>query len=325
MSLPPLTAPLVSRLTLPLIAAPMFLVSGPELVIAACRAGVIGAFPTVNCRTTSELDRWLAEIGAALAELPHAAPPAANLIVHRSNPRLAEDVALVAKHRVELVIASVGSPEAIIEPIHAAGGRVFADIASLRHAEKAIGLGVDGLILLTAGAGGQTGWANPLAFVRAVRRMFAGPIVLAGGVSDGATLFAAEAMGADLAYMGTGFIATRESRAAPRYKQMLVEARLDDVLLTKAITGLETNILKPSLRAAGLDPENLPTREAISIDKDINPDAPRRWKDIWSAGHSVCGVDAVLPAAALIARLRQEYDAARAAMRTRLAAGQAAR
>lgn len=314
----PLPDILSARLSLPLIAAPLFLVSGPELVIAACRNGVIGAFPTVNCRNVDELDRWLARI---VEQTEGGAPPCPNLIVHRSNPRLRQDVALVAKHRIPLVIASVGNPEPIIEPIHAAGGLVFADIASLRHAEKAISLGVDGLILLTAGAGGQTGWANPLAFVRAVRSMFGGPIVLAGGVSDGATLFAAEAMGADLAYMGTRFVATAESMAADRYKAMLVDSRLDDVLLTKAMTGLETNILRPSLVAAGLDPDNLPGRDGIAISKDINPDAPRRWKDIWSAGHSVSGVDAVLPAAELIARIGREYGAARAAMRERLAAG----
>lgn len=308
---------LASRLALPLIAAPMFLVSGPDLVIAACRAGVIGAFPTVNCRTTAELDAWLGRIAA---ETKGFAPACANLIVHRSNPRLMDDLALVARHGIELVIASVGSPEPIVEPIHRAGGLVFADIASLRHAEKAISLGVDGLILLTAGAGGQTGWANPLAFARAVRRMFAGPIVLAGGVSDGDTLLAAQAMGADLAYMGTRFIATDESMADPRYKQMLVESRMDDVLLTKAITGLETSILKPSLRAAGLDPDNLPARgTAIAIDKDINPDAPRRWRDVWSAGHSVSGVDAVLPVSELVARIGREHAAARQALRRKLA------
>jgi nitronate monooxygenase len=314
MSLP---SALADRLSLPLIAAPMFLVSGPELVIAACRSGVIGAFPTVNCRTTAELDGWL---GRITAETKGGAPACANLIVHRSNPRLMADVALVAKHRIELVIASVGSPEPIIGPIHDAGGLVFADIASLRHAEKAIALGVDGLILLTAGAGGQTGWANPLAFTRAVRKMFTGPIVLAGGVSDGDTLLAAQAMGADLAYMGTRFIATHESMAAERYKQMLVESRLDDVLLTKAITGLEANILKPSLRAAGLDPDDLPARgAALAIDKDINPEAPRRWKDVWSAGHSVSGVDAVLSVAELAARVGREYAAAQQALGRRLA------
>jgi nitronate monooxygenase len=311
----PLPSPFAGRLSLPLIAAPMFLVSGPELVIAACRNGVIGAFPTVNCRTTTELDQWLGRIAA---ETRGFAPACANLIVHRSNPRLPEDVALVAKHRIELVIASVGSPEPIIGPIHDAGGLVFADIASLRHAEKAIALGVDGLILLTAGAGGQTGWANPLAFVRAVRKMFDGPIVLAGGVSDGDTLLAAVAMGADLAYMGTRFIATAESMAAARYKQMLVESRLDDVLLTKAMTGLETNILKPSLRAAGLDPDNLPVRGTIAIDKDINPDAPRRWKDVWSAGHSVTGVDAIFPVAELVGRIGREYAAAQQMLLQRL-------
>lgn len=309
----PLPAALRSRLSLPLIAAPMFLVSGPELVIAACRAGVIGSFPTANCRTVEELDAWL---GRIRAETAGAAPFCPNIIVHRSNPRVPEDLALVIKHKAEIVIASVGSPAPIIGPLHDAGCLVFADIASIRHAEKAIAAGADGLVLLTAGAGGQTGWANPFAFVRAVRQIYDGPIVLAGGISDGVALHAAEALGADLAYMGTKFIATRESMAADRYKALLVESRLDDVLLTRAFTGLETNMLRPSIVAAGLDPDNLPARGAIDISKDINaaerekPNA-KRWKDIWSAGHSVSGVADVPTIAELVARTRDEYQAAR--------------
>jgi len=309
----PLPASIKSRLSLPLISAPMFLVSGPELVIEVCRNGVIGSFPTANCRTTADLDQWLERIAR---ETKGHAPFCPNLIVHKSNPRVEEDLALVIKHKAEIVIASVGSPERIIKPLHDAGCLVLADIASLRHAEKAISLGVDGLILLTAGAGGQTGWANPFAFARAVREMYDGIIVMAGGISDGVALHAAEQLGCDLSYMGTKFIATRESMAIDRYKQMLVDCRMDDILLTKAFTGLETSKLRPSIVAAGLDPDNLPARGALDISKDINAaerDKPsaKRWKDIWSAGHSVSGVGDIPTTAELIARTRAEYDKAR--------------
>src|SRR5215470_11072007 len=263
----PLPAHLKSRLRLPLIAAPMFLVSGPALVKAACRAGVVGSFPTANCRTVEELDSWLADIKAGAAD---AAPFCPNLIVHRSNPRLGDDLAAVLRARPELVITSVGSPEPVMKPLKDAGCRVLADVASVRHAEKAVAAGVDGLVLLTAGAGGQTGWVNPFAFVRAVRTFWDGMLVMAGGMADGQAVAAAEVLGCDLAYMGTKFIATRESLAKEAYKEMLVRSRLDDVLLTRAFTGLETNMLRPSIAAVGLDPENLPLRGAIDISKDIN-------------------------------------------------------
>lgn len=309
-----------ARLTLPLIAAPMFLVSGVDLVSAASAAGVVGSFPTVNCRTSDELDAWLASIRARIAEAEqnsgHAlAPWCANLVVHKSNKRLMDDVAVLVRHRPELVIASVGSPAPVIGPLHDAGARVLVDVATIRHAERAVAAGADGLVLLTAGAGGQTGWLNPLAFVRAVRAFYDGPIVLAGGVSDGAALFAAEAMGCSLAYMGTKFIATRESMAKDAYKDMLVGARADDILLTRAFTGLETNMLRPSIVAAGLDPDDLPARGAIDIAKDISIEGranrPARWRDIWSAGHSVSGVDGVRGVADLVAQTRNEYDSAR--------------
>lgn len=319
-----LPAALKGRLRLPLIAAPMFLVSGPALVTAACRAGVIGAFPTANCRTVEELDRWLADMGNALKRAADEAgrapaPLCPNLIVHRSNPRVAEDLAAVLKAGVELVITSVGSPEPVLKPLKDAGCLVFADVASVRHAEKAVAAGVDGLVLLTAGAGGQTGWANPFAFVRAVRSFWGGIVVMAGGMADGQAIAAAETLGCDLAYMGTKFIATRESLAKDAYKQMLVRSRLDDVLLTRAFTGLETNMLRPSIKAAGLDPDNLPMRGAIDIAKDINaaerdkPDA-RRWKDIWSAGHAVSGVADIPSVADLVDRTAAEYTAAKASV-----------
>lgn len=310
----PLPAGLQARLKLPLIAAPMFLVSGPALVTAACRAGVIGSFPTANCRTLEELDRWLGEMrdGTDVAS----APFCPNLIVHRSNPRVADDLALVVRHKAEIVITSVGSPEPVMKPLKDSGCLVLADVASVRHAEKAVAAGVDGLVLLTAGAGGQTGWANPFAFVRAVRQFWDGIVVMAGGMADGHAVAAAQALGCDLAYMGTKFIATRESLAKDGYKEMLVRSRLDDVLLTRAFTGLETNMLRPSIAAAGLDPDMLPVRGSIDISKDINaaerdkPDA-KRWKDIWSAGHSVSGVADVPSVAELIARTAREYEAAR--------------
>ena len=307
------------RLTLPLIAAPMFLVSGVDLVAAACAAGVVGAFPTVNCRTAEELNVWLTDIStrndATAAQSGRApAPWCANLVVHKSNARLMDDVAVLVRHRPELVIASVGSPAPVIGPLHDIGARVLVDVATIRHAERAVAAGADGLVLLTAGAGGQTGWLNPLAFVRAVRAFYDGPLVLAGGVSDGAALFAAEAMGCSLAYMGTKFIATRESMAKDAYKDMLVGARADDILLTRAFTGLETNMLRPSIVAAGLDPDNLPTRGAIDIAKDISIEGranrPERWRDIWSAGHSVSGVDKVRGVADLVAQTRAEYESA---------------
>jgi len=303
----PLPAAIADKLTLPAIAAPMFLVSGPDLVIAACQAGVIGSFPTANCRTTQELDQWLGRIAG---ETTGAAPFAPNLIVHKSNQRLMEDAALVAKHKAPLVIASVGSPAPIMETIRGYGGLVFADVASMRHVEKAIQTGVDGLILLTAGSGGQTGWANPFAFVRAVRQVYDGPIVLAGGMADGVAIRAAQALGADLAYLGTRFIATKESMAVDAYKQMLVDSSMDDVMLTSAFTGLPTSKLRPSIVAAGLDPEALPARGMIDVSTDINPEKrPRRWKDTWSAGHSVSGVRAVPTVAELVAELRAEYAA----------------
>ena len=295
----------------------MFLVSGVELVVAACRNGVIGSFPTVNSRQTEELDTWLGDIERRLQAHADAsgkatAPICPNLIVHRSNARLKEDLSVLVRHRPEMVITSVGSPAPVLAPLHDAGALVFADVASIRHAERAVAAGADGLVLLTAGAGGQTGWLNPFVFVRAVRGFFNGPIVLAGGISDGHALRAAQALGCDLAYMGTKFIATRESLADERYKQMLVNSTADDILLTTAFTGLQTNMLRPSIEAAGLDPNDLPPRGAIDIGKDIDIGArenrPKRWRDIWSGGHSTSGVTEVLAVDDLVARTALEYE-----------------
>ncbi len=320
---------LARRLKLPLIAAPMLKVSGPELVIAACKQGVIGAFPTANAGAAEGLDKWLTQIQCALGA--DDAPCCANLIMHRSADALAADIAAVLRHRVELVITSVGSPASVVAPLHAAGCAVFADVGTLLHAKKAVQAGADGLVLLSAGAGGQTGWLNGLAFIRAVRMFYDGPVVLAGGIADGAALWAAQAAGADLAYMGTKFIATEESLAVPAYREMLVASSLDDVLLTRAFTGLRTSMLRPSIVAAGLDPESLNEQATAEEAKALfsaaratfdspgsAPAVPQRWRDIWSAGHSVSGVDAVLPVAKLVGRTRDEYIAAMARSRTQM-------
>jgi nitronate monooxygenase len=284
----------------------MFRVSGVDLVVAACRNGVIAAFPTANCRSVEELDAWLTAIRAAEA----AAPWCANLIVHRCNPRMRDDLAALLRPAPEIVITSVGSPAEVIAPLHDAGALVFSDVASIRHAERAIAAGADGLILLTAGAGGQTGWLNPFAFVRAVRRFFAGPLVLAGGIGDGQALAAANVLGCDLGYMGTRFIATTESMVDPAYKQMVLDSNADDVVLTRAFTGLQTNMLRPYIVAAGLDPDNLPERGGMDVAKDLATGQPKRWRDIWSAGHSVSSVREIASVATVIRAVAVEYEAA---------------
>jgi nitronate monooxygenase len=324
----PLPPSIASRLALPLIAAPMLKVSGPDLVIAACRSGAIGAFPTANARSEEALDDWLGRTMDALRGVDAggraAAPCCPNLIMHRSPQALARDIACLVRHRVEMVITSVGSPHPVVAPLHAAGCLVFADVATVHHARNAVQAGADGLVLLSAGAGGQTGWLNGLAFVRAVRRFYAGPLVLAGGVSDGAALWAARALGCDLAYMGTRFIATDESMAAPGYKQMLVQSQADDVQLTRAFTGLPANMLRPSMVAAGLDPQALDerigpeqARALFGAARDTFTDTqqragPKRWSDVWSAGHSVSGVDAIVPVAQLVQDTAREYHQAMA-------------
>lgn len=295
----------LDRLTLPLVAAPMTDVSGPDLVIAACRGGVVGSFPTHNARTAAELDDWLERITTGLTDTGDAAAPfAANLVVHRSNERLERDVASLIRHQVPLVITSVGSPVPVLGPLHDAGCQVFADVAGLRHVQRAIDAGVDGLVLLTAGAGGQTGWANPLSFVRAVRSRFDGPLVLAGGVSDGVALWAAQTLGADLAYMGTKFIATTESLADDAFKQALVESTLDDVTLTTALSGLPANFLDGWLRKATAEAAT-PAADGFAQQRRLNE------RNVWSAGHSVSGVTEIFDVAELIRRTRHEYDRAR--------------
>jgi len=304
------------RLRLPVMAAPMLRVSGPALVAAACGSGIIGAFPTANAQSRDELDVWLQairhEIDALAREGKRIGPFCANLIMRRSSGQLRSDLDSLVRHGAEIVITSVGSPEAIVGPLHDAGCLVLADVASMRHAERAIEAGVDGLVLLSAGAGGQTGWANPLAFVRAVRRDYDGIIALAGGLSDGVSLLAATVLGCDLGLMGTRFIASRESLAAESYKQMLVDASLDDITLTRAFTGLPANFLTPSILQAGLDPASLP--EGLSVaearsrwGRDATGDGPKRWSGLWSAGHSVAGVHDIPDVAEIVARIEDEF------------------
>lgn len=294
------------RLALPVIAAPMTGVSGPELVGAACAAGIIGAFPTHNAPSTAALEDWLDQIRQTLessgAAGPHA-PVAANLVVHRSNTRRDDDLDALLRAGVELVITSVGSPKDVIPRLHDAGVRVYADVATLRHAELAAAAGVDGLVLLAAGAGGQTGWSNPFAFVRAVRPVFDGTLVLAGGVSDGAGVVAAQALGADLVYLGTRFIATTESRAAHAYKAAVVASTLDDVTTSTQVSGLAANILTSWLREHP-DAPSATTGGGFSHQRLLTGD------QVWAAGHSASGTNDILPVRDLVERLVDEHRAA---------------
>ncbi len=294
------------RLRIAAIQAPMFLVSGPEMVIAACKAGIIGSFPASNARTLDELDDWYARIAA---ETAGSAPWAANIIVHRSNPRAAAEMALVYEHKPELVITALGSPRELIQKVQAYGGRVIADVASVYHAKKAADAGADGLVLLCNGAGGYTGSLSPFGFIEEVRRFFDGVIVLAGGIATGRGIHAAEAMGADLAYLGTRFLAVEESMAAPAYKQMVVDASLTDILPSDRITGQTVSWLAPSLRAAGIDTSAMPEKPDFDFGAQMEG---KRWKDVWAAGAGVGAVSCVEPLADAVETLALEYAAARA-------------
>jgi nitronate monooxygenase len=305
----------MERLVVPVIAAPMLRVSGIELVSAACAAGVIGAFPTANCASLEELESWLQRLQREAEGQPRRAPYCPNLIMRRDPARLKAEVDLIVRHGAELVITSVGSPASVIPTLHDGGCLVFADVASLHHAERALEAGVDGLVLLSSGAGGHTGWANPFAFVRAVRNLFDGPIVLSGGLSDGVALRAATVLGCDLGCVGTRFIATEESLASDGYKQMLLQSSMDDVLATRAFTGLPANFLKPSIARAGLDPDALD--ETVSVQEARKKfgggsEGPviQRWSDLWSAGHSVSGVSSLPTAAELVRSMGVEFHAA---------------
>lgn len=301
----PIPARLRDNLRLPAIAAPMFLVSGPDLVIETCRAGMVGTFPALNARSTAELEDWLDRIDSACDGAGECAPFGVNLIVHRTNPRLEADLEVVCRRRVPLVITSLGAVTDVVERVHGHGGLVFHDVISRRHAEKAAQAGVDGLILVCAGAGGHAGTASPFALIEEAREVFDGTIVLAGGISTGRHIAAARMMGADMAYLGTRFIATRESMAPQAYKDMIAGSAVADVVYTDRISGVAANFLRPSITAAGLDPDSLPEK----ADLDMAGEA-RAWRDIWSAGHGVAGITDVPPVAELVARLRADYLAA---------------
>lgn len=303
-------------LSLPVIGAPLFIVSGPELVIAQCRAGIIGSFPSLNARPQEELDRWIAMIQGALAATAQentgrrCAPFAVNLIANRaSNSRLEHDLAICVQRRVPIVITSMGAPAEIAEAVHSYGGLVLHDVISSRHAEKALRDGADGLILVAAGAGGHGGTLNPIAFTQEVRGFHDGPLILSGGITTGRGVFAARAMGADLAYVGTRFVATKEANALPAYKEMIVDSRAEDIVYTSQFSGVKANYLKGSIVAAGLDPDQLPgsNNEGRYV---ISPGRPKAWSSIWGAGHGVGSIHDVLSTGDLVQRMTEEYRAA---------------
>ncbi|KQS03874.1 2-nitropropane dioxygenase [Sphingomonas sp. Leaf357] len=290
------------NLRLPVIAAPMFLVSGPALVIAACRAGIVGSFPTTNCRTAAEVDAWMGEITAAI----DGAPWAANLITHSTNTRRADDLALVAKYRPPLVITALGSPAPVIETVHAYGGTVLADVIDPTLARKALAAGADGLACVATGAGGHTGKYSPLAFVSAVRAFFDGPLALGGGIADGAGVAAAVAAGADLIYMGTRFVGATESLAVPAYKAMVAEAGIDDIVVSGAVTGTPASWLRASFDAAGYTVDG----GAPERNYDSAADGRARWRDIWSAGQGVHATTGEQTTAAIVDDLDRGFSAA---------------
>lgn len=310
----PIPASLQKGLALPVICAPMFIVSNPELVIAQCKGGVIGSFPALNARPMEVLDEWLTRIKAALADDPNAAPFAVNQIIHQSNERLEHDMALCVKHEVPLIITSLRAPNEIVPHVHAYGGKVFHDVISVRHAEKALEAGVDGLILVCAGAGGHAGTLSPFALVGEIRKFYDGPIALSGAIANGSAILATQAMGADFAYIGTRFIATREGNAQEAYKQAIVDSAAVDVVYTPYFTGVHGNYLKKSIEAAGLDPDNLPLKDKTSMNFGAAAGAAKAWKDIWGAGQGVGNIDDIPPAGELIERLKQEYRSAKLAL-----------
>jgi len=297
------------RLKLPLIAAPMFLISGPDLVIAACKAGATGCFPTPNARDTDILEQWLARISEEVTQAD--APWAVNLVVHRTNNRLEADLALCERYRAPIVITALGSPKPALEVVHGYGGVVLADVVNLRLAKKAADAGVDGLACVSAGAGGHTGWMSPFAFVRALREFFDGIVVIGGGIADGYSVAGATMAGADLVYMGTRFIPTEESMASPAYKQMLIDSTAEDLVISSGITGTPASWLKPSLRAAGLDPDDLPPTPPRNYDSNRSF-TQRKWVDTWTAGQGLGAIKRISPVAAVVDELEREYwEAAR--------------
>ena len=318
MSLPPL---LRDSLRLPVIGAPMFIVSGPELVLAQCRAGIVGSFPALNARPPELLDTWLTRISEELAAIrkkqPDArvAPFAVNQIVHSSNVRLQHDVDLCVKHRVPIMITSLRAPDAVVEAAHSYGGLVFHDVTTIAHAKRALAAGVDGLILVATGAGGHAGRLSPFAFVPEVRAFYDGTIILSGSIASGGAIAAAQALGADLAYVGTRFIASEEANAPPNYKQMIIDSRAEDIVYTNLFTGVHGNYLKGSIVAAGMDPENLPESDKSKMDFGGGSAKAKAWRDIWGAGQGVGQVSHAPSAGAIVDQFEREYVAALAKLK----------
>ena len=312
---------LKAKLRLPIIGAPMFIISTPKLVIAQCRAGILGSFPALNARPKEALDDWLSEIKETLAdhtarhpERP-AAPFAVNQIVHRSNDRLEHDLALCVKHKVPIVITSLGARPEVNEAIHSYGGIVFHDIINIQHARKALEKGADGLIAVCAGAGGHAGTLSPFALVQEIRQFFDGPLLLSGSIANGRSVLAAEAMGADFAYAGSVFIATEEANAIDAYKQCLVDARAEDIVYTNLFTGIHGNYLRQSIEAAGLDPANLPQSDPSRMNFGSGGnEAKKAWRDIWGCGQGIGVIDDIKPVAAVVDLMEREYNAAKAAL-----------
>ncbi len=306
----------LQQLKFPVIASPLFIISNPKLVIAQCKAGVVGSMPALNARPAEQLEEWLIEITEALAAHNRAhpdkpaAPFAINQIVHKSNDRLEYDMAMCVKYKVPIIITSLGAREDVNAAAHSYGGIVLHDIINNKFAKKAIEKGADGLVAVAAGAGGHAGVKSPFALIQEIREWFDGPIALSGAIANGGAILAAQAMGADFAYIGSAFIATEEARAAEEYKQAIVEASSDDIVYSNLFTGVHGNYLAPSIRNAGLDPENLPESDASKM--NFGGDAKKAWKDIWGCGQGIGAVKAVLPTADLVARLQSEYEEARA-------------
>ncbi len=318
MSLP---AVLRERLRLPVIASPLFIISCPELVIAQCKAGVVGSFPALNARPASLLDQWLAQITEELAAYDRAhpdapsAPFAVNQIVHKTNDRLEHDVEMATKYKAPIIITSLGAREDVNAAAHSYGGIVLHDVINDRFAHKAIEKGADGLIPVAAGAGGHAGQLSPFAFVQELRRWFDGPIALSGAIANGAAILGAQAMGADLAYIGSAFIATNEANAVEGYKDMIVASGGEDIVYTNLFTGVHGNYLRPSVKLAGLDPDNLPVADPSKMNFNSGGNQKSKaWRDIWGCGQGIGAIAGIVPVAELVARLTQEYDEARAAL-----------
>ena len=310
----PLTG-VLATLPLPIIGAPLFIISNPKLVIEQCKAGVVGSMPSLNARPAEQLDEWLAEITETLAAYNKvnpdhpAAPFAINQIVHKSNDRLEHDMQVCAKYKVPIVITSLGARTDVNDAVHAWGGVVLHDIINNAFAKKAIEKGADGLVAVAAGAGGHAGVKSPFALIQEIREWFDGPVALSGSIASGGAVLAAQAMGADFAYIGSAFVATLEARAAEGYKQMIVDSNSDDIVYTNLFTGVHGNYLKGSVRAAGLDPENLPESDPSKM--NFGGGAAKAWKDIWGCGQGIGAIKSVQSASELIARLRREYESAR--------------